>query len=129
MDVNWAVGILKNPWVFIFIQIWEPLLQGRVYAFQVPGSQGAESYKWFWERASAAGASKCVKVKGKALACQTSLHMGFSRQEYWSGSHSLLQGIFPTQGSNSGHPHCRQIFYCLSHQESPSGSPDLPTMG
>ena len=26
--------------------------------------------------------------------------MGFSRQKYWSGSHSLLQGIFPTQGSN-----------------------------
>ena len=25
--------------------------------------------------------------------------MGFSRQEYWSGFHALLQGIFPTQGS------------------------------
>ena len=28
---------------------------------------------------------------------------------------SLLQGIFPTQGSNSSLPHCRQIPYCLSH--------------
>ena len=35
------------------------------------------------------------------------------------GCHALLQGIFPTQGSNSGLPHCRQILYCLSHQESP----------
>ena len=26
------------------------------------------------------------------------LPMGFSRQEYWSGLHALLQGIFPTQG-------------------------------
>ena len=26
--------------------------------------------------------------------------MGFSRQEYWSGCHFLLQGIFPIQGSN-----------------------------
>ena len=26
--------------------------------------------------------------------------MGFSRQEYWSGYHVLLQGIFPTQRSN-----------------------------
>ena len=34
-------------------------------------------------------------------------------------SHSLLQGIFPTQGSNPGLPHCRQIVYHLSHQESP----------
>ena len=35
------------------------------------------------------------------------------------GSHSLLQGIFPTQGSNPGLPHCRRIFYQLSHQGSP----------
>ena len=35
------------------------------------------------------------------------------------GSHSLLQGIFPTQGSNPGLPHCRQILYQLSHQRSP----------
>ena len=32
--------------------------------------------------------------------------------------HFLLQGIFPTQGSNSGLPHCRQILYQLSHQGS-----------
>ena len=31
---------------------------------------------------------------------------------------SLLQGIFPTQGSNSGLPHCRQILYQLSHEGS-----------
>ena len=35
------------------------------------------------------------------------------------GSCSLLQGIFPTQGSNSGLPHCRRILYLLSHQGSP----------
>ena len=35
------------------------------------------------------------------------------------GSHSLLQGIFPTQGSNPGLPHCRRILYQLSHQGSP----------
>ena len=32
--------------------------------------------------------------------------------------HFLLQGIFPTQGSNLGLPHCRQTLYCLSHQGS-----------
>ena len=32
---------------------------------------------------------------------------------------SLLQGIFPTQGSNPGLPHCRQILYQLSHQGIP----------
>ena len=35
------------------------------------------------------------------------------------GSHSLLQGIFPTQGSNLGLQHCREIHYCLSYQRSP----------
>ena len=32
---------------------------------------------------------------------------------------SLLQGIFPIQGSNSGLPHCRQILYQLNHKGSP----------
>ena len=36
------------------------------------------------------------------------------------GCHFLLQGIFPTQGSNLGLPHCRQMLYRLSHQGSPS---------
>ena len=31
---------------------------------------------------------------------------------------SLLQGIFPSQGSNPGLPHCRWILYRLSHQRS-----------
>jgi len=32
------------------------------------------------------------------------------------GCHTLLQGIFPTEGSNPGIQHCRWILYCLSHQ-------------
>jgi len=35
------------------------------------------------------------------------------------GSRSLFQGLFPTQGSNPGLPHCRQILYQLSHKGSP----------
>ena len=35
------------------------------------------------------------------------------------GSLSLLQGIFPNQGSNPGLLHCRQILYQLSHWGSP----------
>ena len=35
------------------------------------------------------------------------------------GSLFLLQQIFPTQGSNSGLPHCRWILYQLSHKGSP----------
>ena len=35
------------------------------------------------------------------------------------GCHFLLQGIFPTQGSNPGLLHCRQILYWLSYKGSP----------
>ena len=35
------------------------------------------------------------------------------------GSLSLLQGIFPTQKSNQGLLHCRQILFQLSYQGSP----------
>ena len=35
------------------------------------------------------------------------------------GSLSILQGIFPTQGSNPGLLYCTRILYHLSHKESP----------
>ena len=35
------------------------------------------------------------------------------------GSHTPLQGIIPTQGSNPGLLHCRWILHQLSHQASP----------
>ena len=34
------------------------------------------------------------------------------------GCHSILQRIFPTQGSNPGLLHYRQILYSLSHEGS-----------
>ena len=40
-------------------------------------------------------------------------------QDTGVGSLSFLQGIFPTQGSNPGLLHCRQILYQLSHKGCP----------
>ena len=47
---------------------------------------------------------------------------GFSRQEFWSGGHALLQDIFLTQGSN------QHLFFLLNWQvrslsPAPSGKP------
>ena len=42
------------------------------------------------------------------------------RQDTEVGSHSLLQGISPTQGLNLGLPHYRQILYHLSPPGKPS---------
>ena len=44
------------------------------------------------------------------------VHENFPGQNTRVGSCSLLQGIFPTQVSNPGLPHCRQILYKLSHK-------------
>ena len=81
-----------------------------------------------WER----GREGERKVKVKSLSCvwlfatlwtvahQPPPPMGFSRKEYWSGLPFLSPGdlpdpgIFPTQGSNPGLLHCRQILYHLS---------------
>ena len=41
------------------------------------------------------------------------------------GSFSLLQGLFPSQGSNPGFPHCGQILYQLE----PPGKPKNTWMG
>ena len=43
------------------------------------------------------------------VALQAPLPMGFSRQEYWTGCHFLLQEIFLTQGSNLQLLHCRWL--------------------
>ena len=43
----------------------------------------------------------------------------FSGKKTGVRSSSLVQGIFPTQGSNPGLPPCRRILYRLSDQGSP----------
>ena len=43
---------------------------------------------------------------------------GILQARILEGCHSLLQGIFPTQGSNPSLPYCRWIPYQLSHKGS-----------
>ena len=56
----------------------------------------------------------------RTVANQAALCMEFFRQEYWGRcSHSLLQGIFPSHGSNPGLLHYRWPLYHLTHQGIP----------
>ena len=79
------------------------------------------------------GAQSCLTLWSHGLYCLWSS----PGQNVEVHSLSLLQGIFPTQGSNTGFPHCRQILYQLSHKEGQeywSGEPipspeDLPNPG
>ena len=59
----------------------------------------------------------CSVVSDSLQLFATIQSVELSRPEYWSGC-SHLQGIFPTQGSNPGLLHCRQILYQLRHQGS-----------
>ena len=64
-------------------------------------------------------------VKWKSLSCVSLRPHGLYSPWNSPGQNSgvsrlcLLQGIFPSQGSNPGLPHCRRILYQLSHQGSP----------
>ena len=70
--------------------------------------------------------SRCLQnTKSKSLSCvrlfetQWNSPWNSPGQNTGVGSLSLLQGIFPTQGSNPGLQHCRQILYQLSHKGRP----------
>ena len=57
----------------------------------------------------------------RIVACTKFLHpWDFQGKSTGVGYHFLLQGIFPTQGSNPDLSHCRQMLYRLSHQGSPT---------
>ena len=59
-----------------------------------------------------------MKIMASGPIIPTRLHPGNTPgKNTGRGSHSLLQGIFPTQSSNP--LHCRQILYYLSYQGSP----------
>ena len=72
---------------------------------------------------------QCMKVKSESEVAQSCLTLCNPHGLYspWNspgqdtgvGILSLLQGIFPIQGSNLGLPHCSQILYQLSHKGSP----------
>ena len=69
---------------------------------------------------------RCEKVKDAQLCLTLCDPMDYTvhgilqaRILEWVGSHSLLQGIFTTQGSNPGLLHCKRILYQLNHQGSP----------
>ena len=68
-----------------------------------------------WEDESESESQSCPTLQPQGL-CSPWNSPG---QNTGVGSLSLLQGIFPTQRSNPGLPHCRRILYQLSHKGSP----------
>ena len=61
----------------------------------------------------------CVWLFATAWTARLLCPWNFPGKNTSLGCHSFLQGIFPTQGSNLGLLHCRQVLYHLNHQGSP----------
>ena len=108
---------------------------------QVLREQSSESISWSrgqrnrirWANTqvpvSLPGWRKVLKTLSESESCSVMSNSLWSHGLYspWNspgqntrvGSLSLLQGIFPTQGSNPGLPHYNHILYQLSHKGSP----------
>ena len=68
-----------------------------------------ESEKWKWSCSVVSDSSRPHGLQPTRLLCP----WDFPGKNTGVGSHSLLQEIFLTQGSNPGLLHCRQILYHL----------------
>ena len=91
----------------------------------VPGATGNFWYIYLWRRDMCFGNLKVLAIQSCPTLCDpmdcnlpgSSVHgILLARILEWIASHSLLQGIFLTQGLNPGLLHCRQILCHLSRQ-------------
>ena len=76
------------------------------------------SAKWIKNNQSESEVAQLCLTLCNPMDCSlsgSSVH-GFSRQECWSGLPFPSPGIFPTQESNPGLPHCGQTLYHLNHR-------------
>ena len=113
-------------------------IHSSILAWRIPWTEepgGLQSTGWQvvghdWSDIAAAGTEevKC-EVRCKSLSQVwlfatpwTIQSMNFLGQNAGVDSRSLLQGIFPAQGSNADLPKCRWILYQLNHQGSPETS-------
>ena len=140
-EVKWALGSLKNKASGgdgIPVKLFQILKDDAMKVLHSICQQIWKTQQWpQWslgklEKVSFHSNPKEVKVKVKSLsharlfatpwivACTKLLcPWDFQGKSTGVGCHFLLQGIFPTQGSNPGLSHCRQMLYHLSHQGSP----------
>ena len=126
--------VLRCPQVFIQIHVHgvsdaicpsHPLLVSSLFAFNLSQHQGL--FQWvgsLHQVAKVLGLQQPSFHINKVLVTQSCLTLwdpmdsSLPSKNTGLGCHSLLQGIFPTQGSNPGLLPWRQILYRLSHQRS-----------
>ena len=121
--------------LIISLSLWPSYLISLNLIQLCPSVKGVNTSQQDWGESQTKHVEQCWNTVGKkesevAQSCLTlcnpmdcslpdSIHGIFQGKNTGVGSHSFLQGIFPTQGSNLGLPYHRQTLYCLSHQGSP----------
>ena len=104
---KWKWKTFSRVWLFATPQTVHSILQARILEWVVfPFSRGSSQPRDRTQVSWIAGSFFTSWATKEA-------------QEYWSGSLSLLQGIFPTQKSNQGLLNCRWILYKLKYEGSP----------
>ena len=98
--------LLDYPLKIIILYYWASLVAQRVKRLPTMRETQVQSLGWE-DPLEKEMATHCSTLAGKSHGLNT------------GASLSLLQGIFLTQGSNPGLPHCRRILYQLSHNGSP----------
>ena len=126
--VKWALGSITTNKASggdgIPVELFQTLKDDAIQVLHSICQQIWKTQQWpqDWKRSVFILIPKKVKVK----VTQSCLTL-FDPMDYpWNslgqntgvGSLPLLHGVFPTQGSNPGFPHCRRILYQLSHKGS-----------
>ena len=70
-------------------------------------------WKWKWSEVTQSCPTLCDSMDCRLPDSSGNSPWSFSGKNTGVGCHFLLQGIFPTQGSNPGLHHCRQTLYPL----------------
>ena len=113
---------LTNLEIFIWYELTELALWKLEIGFLVPKQKEKIwlSKFYFWKSGHFVVVSESHSVVSDSL-WPHGLYSSWNSpdQNTGVGSLPLPQGIFPTQGSNPGLPHCRWILYQLSHKGSP----------
>ena len=113
---GWMASLTRCTWVLA--SSWSWWRTGRPGRLHSMGSQRIQHdrmteldlHAWWFSRYVL-----CHSATPWRVALHAPLSMDFPGKNTGVGSHSLLQEIFPTQGSNLDFLHCKWIIYQLSH--------------
>ena len=124
-EESWRIWVKKISWVHSVLELSEGLLYQPESQLETNGliqlgsfkedlfTKGLLAVEWVWN-------SESCSVASDPLWPQVLYSPWHSPDKNTAvGGLSFLQGIFPTQGSNLGLPHCRRILDQLSHKGSP----------